>query len=352
MNTEFDLDALVRPNIRELKPYRSARDDYGEGLLLDANENALGPPAPSLAGLHRYPPPRHPGLRRRMADWRGVEPANVFLGVGSDEAIDLLMRIFCEPGRGRILIAPPTYGMYRVSARIHNAAVDEVVTDREFQPRPEALRKATGPETRLLFLCSPNNPTGNLVEPGRLENILDWFPGIVVVDEAYIDFSNSPSLAPKVREHPNLVVLQTFSKSFGLAGARFGYAFGPEPVIDYLMKVKPPYNVSSLTASAAAEALDHLETMKSNADAIRGEREKLASRLAELDTVRRVFDSQANFLLVRVTEARRIYRELAEAGVIVRYRGDEPLCEECLRITVGSPGDNERLIEALKKRSP
>lgn len=351
-NKAVDIDSLVRPNIRRLQPYRSARKEFGSGVLLDANENSMGAPSDSLEGLHRYPSPRHPRLRERIARWRGVESDNVFLGVGSDEAIDLLLRIFCEPGRDRVLVAPPTYGMYEVSARIHDAAVDRVEMDTAFQPRPEAMREAWGPRTKLLFLCSPNNPTGNLLDPDKVDRIIENFPGIVVVDEAYIDFCETPSRAPQVRERGNLVVLQTFSKSFGMAGARVGIAFAGEAVIRYIMKVKAPYNLSSPAAARAAEALDHIERMRRNASAIRRERERLGGLLEKLPHVQAVFPSHANFLLARFGDARRIWKELAEAGIIVRYRGDEPLCERCLRITVGRPEETDQLIETLKKLNP
>lgn len=348
MKKESHIEALVRPHIRDLEPYRSAREDFGSGILLDANENSFGSVVESGEQLHRYPPPRHPELRRRIALWRGVERENVFLGVGSDEPIDLLLRIFCEPGRDRIMIAPPTYGMYAVSARIHNVETDRVVMDEAFQPRTEAMRKAWGPHTRLLFLCSPNNPTGNELDGGKVEELVEAFPGVVVLDEAYIDFSESPSRAPMVLEHPNLVVLQTFSKSFGLAGARVGMAFAAENVVRYLMKIKSPYNLSGPAAARAGEALGRLEQMEEKAAAIRSERERLGQMLSELPCVQQVFESRANFLLVRFDDAMQLYRELAENGVIVRYRGDEPRCGECLRITVGRPEENDRLIEILK----
>lgn len=346
--TASDIEALVRPHIRELEPYRSAREDFGSGILLDANENSFGSVVESGEQLHRYPPPRHPKLRRGIARWRGVKKENVFLGVGSDEPIDLLLRIFCEPGRDRIMIAPPTYGMYAVTARIHNVETDRVVMDEAFQPRTGAMRQAWSPHSRLLFLCSPNNPTGNELDPEKIEELLEAFPGVVVLDEAYIDFSESPSHVPMVLKHPNLVVLQTFSKSFGLAGARVGMAFAPENVVRYLMKIKSPYNLSGPAAARAEMALGRLDQMEEKIVAIRSERDRLKRLLGELPCVEHVFVSRTNFLLVRFEDAMRSYRHLAENGVIVRYRGDEPRCGECLRITVGRPEENDRLIEILK----
>lgn len=350
MITEQQIEQLVRPNIRELTPYRSARDDYDSGILLDANENSFG--SPVEGNLHRYPSPRQPELRRRLAEWRGVQPENVFAGVGSDEAIDLLLRIFCRPGADRILITPPTYGMYRVSAQINDVGVDEAVLDEAFQPRVEQILDAVTDSTKLLFLCSPNNPTGNLLDAGRVTELIERFPGIVVVDEAYIDFSAAESRASEVLRNPNLVVLQTFSKSMGLAGARLGTAYAGTAIISYLMKVKPPYNVSSLTISAGMETLDKMGLVRERVRHLVEERERLSSALSGLPDVAEVFPSQTNYLLVRVTDALRRYRQLAEAGVIVRYRGNEPLCEECLRITVGTPEENDRLIQEFKTPLP
>lgn len=348
----FDLKKLVRPNIRKLKPYHSARQDFEKGLLLDANENSMGAPSPNLAGLHRYPSPGQEQLRRTIAGYRDVTAANVFVGAGSDEAIDLLFRIFCRPGRDRVITTPPTYGMYRVSAGIHDIGVDEVPLDEAFQPRVEAIMEQVTERTRLLFLCSPNNPTGNLLDRGKVDQLLKQFPGLVVIDEAYIDFSEAASYAPRVREHPNLVVMQTLSKSFGLAGIRLGTAFAPEPVITYMMNVKAPYNINALTSQAASEAFNHTEAVGQKIKVIKTERRRLRSALAALDIVHHIYPSEANFLLVKVTDARRLYRQLAEKNIIVRYRGDEPGCGNCLRITVGTEQENQTLVNALKDLSP
>ena len=350
MSTKFDLDQLVRPNIKSLKPYHSARADFSEGLLLDANENSLGSPFSEDDSLHRYPDPSQNKLRDLIAQWRGVRQENVFVGVGSDEGIDLLYRIFCEPGEDRILTTPPTYGMYNVSADIHNITVDEVLLEDEtFQPRVDAILEAVTSNTKLLLLCSPNNPTGNTFQEERLTRLVEEFPGIVVVDEAYIDFSDHQSWAKKVAQYPNLVVLQTLSKSFGLAGIRLGVTFANEDIINYMMKVKAPYNINKLTSRYAIKAFKKLDTIQFNIDAIRKERKQLRDKLQSLNAVEKIYPSQANFLLVKIENAKKVYQKLAEKHIIVRYRGNEPLCENCLRITVGTPDENQRLISALKE---
>lgn len=349
MSKIFDIELLVRPNIRKLSPYRSARDDYDQGLLLDANENSLGAPYQDADGLHRYPSPHQAALRHKLARLRGVRPENVFVGVGSDEAIDLLYRIFCRPGHDRVMITPPTYGMYRVSANIHDVAVDETLLDDDFQPRPDQILENVTADTKLLFLCSPNNPTGNSFNEQMVGDILKEFPGLVILDEAYIDFSGRPSWADKVRKYPNLVVLQTMSKSFGLAGIRLGVAFASETIIRYMLKVKAPYNINALTGNAALKAFDHLDEIHNKIDAIKDERQRLRLQLEKLSLVRKVYPSDANFLLTKTDQAYELYQKLADKRIIVRYRGNEPLCEDCLRITVGTPKENKLLIDTIKQ---
>ncbi|PAU93664.1 histidinol-phosphate transaminase [Aliifodinibius salipaludis] len=350
MNRSFDLEKLVRPNIKKLVPYHSAREDFGKGLLLDANENSLGAPFPDDQQLHRYPDPKQTKLRELIAEWRGVRAQNVFTGVGSDEGIDLLYRIFCQPGQDRVLTTPPTYGMYNVSANIHDIAVDEVLLDEEdFQPPADKILEAVKPNTKILFLCSPNNPTGNTFKPEKIRTLVENFRGIVILDEAYIDFSDQESWASKIADYPNLVVLQTLSKSFGLAGIRLGITYAQEDIINYMMKVKAPYNINKLTAEKAIDGLQNWETVQFRADAIKKERKQLADKLKQLKIVHHVYESDANFLLTKFTDAREVYNQLAEQYIIIRYRGDQPHCENCLRITVGTPDENERLISALKK---
>ncbi len=344
----MNIDQLVRPNIKELVPYHSARQDFSEGLLLDANENSLGAPFVDADRLNRYPDPAQNKLRDLIAEWRGVRKENVFVGVGSDEGIDLLYRIFCRPGKDRVVTIPPTYGMYKVSANIHDIAVDEVLLSDDFQPRPGKILEGVRPETKLLFLCSPNNPTGNSFKPDLITEILEKFPGIVVLDEAYIDFSDQNSWAQKVAEYPNLVVLQTMSKSFGLAGIRLGITFASEDVINYMMIVIAPKNINILTSQFAIKAFKKLDTINFNIDAIIKERRQLRDKLKELAMVQHIYPSDANFLLVKLDDAKSIYDQLIEQDIIVRYRGNEPLCDNCLRITVGTPDENDRLISALK----
>lgn len=349
MSTTFDLEQLVRPNIEKLEPYHSARLDFEEGLLLDANENSLGAPFEDDQQLHRYPDPLQKQLRSLIAEWRGVRAENVFTGVGSDEGIDLLYRIFCQPGQDRVLTVPPTYGIYSVSANIHDIEIDEILLEEEsFQPRVDQILDAVTPKTKILFLCSPNNPTGNTFDKERIQKLIERFPGIVVIDEAYIDFSEQKSWAPKVAQHPKLVVMQTMSKSFGLAGIRLGITYAQEDIIQYMMKVKAPYNINKLTAQNAIKGLQNWDTVSFKIDAIKKERSQLADKLNQLDAVQKVYPSEANFLLVKINDAHTLYEQLAERDIIVRYRGNEPHCDSCLRITVGTPDENERLISALQ----
>lgn len=353
MSSSFELEKLVRPNIKALKPYHSARQDFSKGLLLDANENSYGDPFQSNQHLHRYPSPTHPELRQRIAEWRNVNLNNIFVGVGSDEGIDLLYRIFCAPGKDRILTTPPTYGMYKVSANIHDIGIDTVLlTEEEFQPRVGQILDATTERTKILLLCSPNNPTGNIFNRDKVRQLVEEFPGIVVIDEAYIDFSEEPSWALEVNRYPNLVVLQTLSKSFGLAGIRLGITYASPEIINYIMKVKPPYNVNKLTAQKALEAFDRLGQIRTRVDQIKENRKSLRKKLEQLNLVKYIHPSQANFLLVKMHgDARAIYEKLTEQGIIVRYRGYEPLCKNCLRITVGTEEENNQLISALNQLS-
>lgn len=344
-----EINALVRENIRNLKPYRSARDDFDSGILLDANENSFGAPFADDLDLNRYPMPYQEQLRDRVAAFRGVKRKNVFVGVGSDEAIDLLFRIFCRPGTDRVIINPPTYGMYKVSANINDVGVDEVLLTEGFQLQPEKILEAVKAETKLIFICSPNNPTANSMQADDITKVLEGFDGLVVVDEAYIDFANHGSLADKLDDFPNLVILQTMSKSFGLAGIRLGVAMAHPEVIGYMMKVKAPYNVNKLTSQKALKAFEHLEDVGKNIDAILEERERVISKLITFEQVEKVFPTDANFVLFKIQDAQTMYQELANKGVIVRYRGNEPHCDNCLRLTIGTAVENERFFEALEE---
>ncbi len=339
----WNLDELVRPNIRSLEPYRSARDEFkGQGqIFLDANESPFG------AGLNRYPDPLQWELKKAIASLKGVDPECIFLGNGSDEVIDLLFRIFCEPGRDRAVVLPPTYGMYAVCAGVPGVSVQEVPLDAEFQPEVEQVLATADSSAKLLFLCSPNNPTGNDFDESNLQRLVSGFPGIVVVDEAYIDFSARPSCLTWLEEYPNLVVLQTFSKAWGLAGIRLGMAFAGKPIIELLNKVKPPYNVNGLTQQAALEALRNPERIRADVRTILRERERLGKALNGYPFVEKVFPSDANFLLVRVNDADGLYGFLLERGIVVRNRSRQLHCRGCLRITIGTPEENANLLKAL-----
>ncbi|MCW9708672.1 histidinol-phosphate transaminase [Fodinibius salsisoli] len=353
MSSSFELEKLVRPNIKALKPYHSARQDFSEGLLLDANENSYGDPFQSAEHLHRYPSPTHPALRDKIAEWRGVNRDNIFVGVGSDEGIDLLYRIFCRPGKDRILTTPPTYGMYKVSANIHDIDIDTVLlTEEDFQPKVDQTLEAVTDQTKILLLCSPNNPTANTFDRPKVRRLVEQFPGIVVIDEAYIDFSDVESWAPEVNQYPNLVVLQTLSKSFGLAGIRLGITYASPEIINYMMKVKAPYNVNKLTAQKALDAFERLDQIQDRVTQIKEKRTSLRKKLEPLALVKYIYPSEANFLLVKMNgDAQNIYDRLTKQDIIVRYRGNEPLCDNCLRITVGTDDENDQLISALKQLS-
>lgn len=342
----FDLQILVRNNIRNLKPYSSARSEF-EGsaeVFLDANENAFGSPAG--LGLNRYPDPLQRALKDRIGAIKGVSPSQIFVGNGSDEAIDLLFRIFCEPARDEVITCPPTYGMYRVSADINDVAVREIRLTYDFQLDVPAILAAISASTKLIFICSPNNPTGNLMSRESVLEIARQFEGIVVVDEAYIDFADEPSLIAELSEQPNLVVLQTFSKAWGMAGVRVGLAFASSEIIDLINRVKPPYNVSGVAQQAVIDALDSEATVNAWIDAAKAERLRLENSLIALDIVQQVYRSNANFLLVQVDDANAIYQYLIDEKIVVRNRNNVELCEGCLRITVGTPEENERLLAA------
>lgn len=338
-----DVLSLVRPTIRRLQPYSSARSEYsGAGTVwLDANENPFG------TGLNRYPDPLQTPLCTVIAQRKGLAANNVFIGNGSDEAIDLLLRVFCEPRRDAILVVQPTYGMYEVCAAIHDVAVRSVVAHPDFSFPLHAVQTAAQAPVKMVFLCSPNNPTGKSIPLDEVRLLAHSFSGIVVVDEAYIDFSPHCSAVSLLREYPNIVVLQTLSKAFGLAGVRVGMAYAHEDIIAVLRSIKPPYNVSVLNHNAAIECLQREASVRQQVRVLCAERARLAKRLATLSFVEHVFPSDTNFLLVRVANAARVYSGLREHGVIVRNRSSLPLCRDCLRISVGKPEENELLLSFL-----
>ncbi len=345
----FDLHSLVRSNIRNLKPYSSARSEF-EGsaeVFLDANENAFGSPAG--IGLNRYPDPLQRELKDRIAAMKGVSWEQIFVGNGSDEAIDLLFRIFCEPGRDQVITCPPTYGMYRVSADINDLAVREVPLTEGFQLDVPAILAGVSDATKLIFICSPNNPTGNLMSRDSVLAIARQFKGIVVVDEAYIDYADVASLIAELGSFPNLVILQTFSKAWGMAGVRVGLAFARTEIIDLMNRVKPPYNVSGIAQQAVLDALESGPTVTDWITSAREERKGLEGSLSALSIVQQIFPSDANFLLVKVDDAKATYRYLIDEKIVVRDRSNVDLCEGCLRITVGTGEENRRLISALSR---
>jgi histidinol-phosphate aminotransferase len=339
-----DVLSLVRPHLVNLQPYSSARDEFDQNevedfnfVYLDANEN------PFNTGYNRYPDPHHRELKKVITGIKGVPANQIFLGNGSDEAIDLVIRLFCSEN-DNILIPSPTYGMYKVSAEINNIKIRTSLLDENFQLTGSFLSQADE-RTKVVFLCSPNNPSGNLLD---VQSILATFRGIVVVDEAYIDFTKNTSLISHIKTYPNLIVLQTFSKAWGLAGLRLGMAFGRPEVISLLNKIKPPYNISSATQKLALDTLQRTSHMKQSVDMIIAERERVASELIKLTTVKKVFPSEANFLLVRIDRAAQVYQKLIYDHIVVRDRSQVKRCEDCLRITIGTREENTQLLNALK----
>jgi len=341
----FQLDKLVRKNVRNLKPYSSARDEFQgtASVYLDANEN----PYPSP--FNRYPDPHQIRLKEKISSIKCIPVDQVFLGNGSDEPIDLLIRAFCEPGVDNVVIPQPTYGMYTVSAEINNVEIKNILLTEDFDIEPDTLREAWNVHSRLIFLCSPNNPSGNLLDLEKIKTVLDLFHGIVVVDEAYIDFTNYPGFVPLLKTYPNLVVLQTLSKAWGLAAIRLGMCFASKEIIAVLNKIKPPYNISILSQQTALEEL-HFEVRKNRWVAeIINEREKLKAGLTSIDAVEKVYPSDSNFLLVKIKNARTVYETLVKKGIIVRDRSNVILCDNCLRITIGTQQENQILLNELKQ---
>jgi histidinol-phosphate aminotransferase len=335
---------LIRANIKALAPYSSARSEFkgAADIFLDANEN------PFETGLNRYPDPLQWEVKQRISQLKGIGPEHIFLGNGSDEVIDLLIRVFCEPREDHIIILPPTYGMYKVSSGIADVALKEVSLTPDFQPDVETILAQSDPHSKLLFLCSPNNPTANSFSPDLIHELCRRFTGIVVIDEAYIDFSDQPSFTATLPQYSNLVVMQTFSKAWGLAGIRLGMAFASEEIIALLNKVKPPYNINQLTQRAALKALESPEKQAEMVDILLKERARLEVVLTDLSFVEKVFPSDANFLLIRVPDALGLYNALVREKIIVRNRSNVHLCAGGIRISIGRPEENDRLIHVLQ----
>ena len=348
----FDPRELLRPHIRSLVPYSSARDEYTgkEGVFLDANENPYG--SITKEDWNRYPDPYQVELKKRIAEIKEVNWESLFLGNGSDEPIDLLYRAFCEPGKDNVIINPPTYGMYQVSADINAVEAKKVLLTKDYQLDAQAVLAAVDAQTKMIFICSPNNPTGNDVGLEAIEEVINSFNGIVVVDEAYIDFADRSSYIHQLDQYPNLIVLQTFSKAWGLASLRLGMAFASTQIVTILNMIKPPYNISGLTQQTILDALSNLETKDQMVSDILDERDALKAELESLDLVEEIYPSVSNFFLVRMkSNAKKTFDELIEQKIIVRDRSKVILCDEGLRITVGTKVENEKLINALKELS-
>ncbi|WP_373511358.1 histidinol-phosphate transaminase [Persicitalea sp.] len=348
----FDLEKIIRPHILGLTPYSSARDEYrGQvGVFLDANENPLGSVLPE--NYNRYPDPHQRMIKEKLAPIKGVSPDQIFLGNGSDEAIDLLIRATCVPGQDSVVILPPTYGMYEVSASINDVTLIKVPLTSNYQVDTDKVLNKLQPSTKMIWVCSPNNPSGNLVQEAAIETLLKNFNGLVVVDEAYIDFADIPSWTQRLTEFPNLVVLQTFSKAWGLASLRLGMCFAAPEMIFILNKIKPPYNLSGPTQALLYQALDNESAKDTMVQQILDERTKLVSQLRGLPTVLKVHSSDANFLLVQFQDATDTMKYLLDGKIIVRDRSKVLLCDDCLRITVGTAEENDVLVSALRIFAP
>jgi histidinol-phosphate aminotransferase len=342
------LGGLLRENIKNLVPYSSARDEYqGEAsVFLDANENAFGSPLEQQ--FNRYPDPLQHAVKLRLSEIKGLPVRNIFLGNGSDEAIDILFRSFCNPGVDNVILVPPTYGMYQVSANINDVEARNVPLTAEYQLNLEGIAEAIDEHTKLIFICSPNNPTGNSIDRADVETLLANFNGIVVVDEAYINFSRQKTFIQELTEYANLVVLQTLSKAWGLAGLRVGMAFASEEIIEVMNKVKPPYNVNEASQQLALQALANVDQVNTWIKETLAQRDNLVLGLKDFDFVLDIYPSDANFILVKTTDPKGIYNFLVQKGIIVRDRSKVELCEGCLRITVGTPDENNVLLQTLQ----
>ena len=343
MNSNFKLENLIRKNLKTLTPYSSARDEFSgtSSVFLDANEN------PFDNGVNRYPDPQQWELKERLSEIKNISAKQMILGNGSDEIIDLLMRAFCQPCEDKVIFCKPSYGMYKVAAQINDLRITELELDSNFQPDVKAILENNG--AKLLFLCSPNNPTGNLIDKNVLVRLLTEFKGIIVLDEAYIDFASDASMVKELNSYPNLVILQTLSKAWGMAGIRLGIGLASIEIIEVLNKIKPPYNVNTLTQGKAIELLSSEETYQEKINILLEERNSIMNELRGLSFVKKVFPSQANFILVRVENANKLYDFLIEGGIVIRNRTTVALLENCLRISIGTPEENQQLLKVLKK---
>ncbi len=346
MEKIIDINKLVRPNVLALKAYSSARDEYtsvgSKMIFLDANEN------PNETGVNRYPDPQQRKLKAKLSEIKNIPTKNILLGNGSDEVLDLIYRAFCEPGLDNIITLPPTYGMYNVLAGINNVESREVLLTEDFEPNIEEIFKNVDSNTKLIFLCSPNNPTGNSFSRDNIAEILEKSEGLVVLDEAYIDFSEQVSWIEELDKYPNLIITQTLSKAYGMAGIRLGICYASEEIIAVLNKIKPPYNVNELTQNRAQYRLQNISEVNSEIADILSQREVLSKALLEVIFIEKIYRSDANFVLVKVDDALKRYDQLLNKGVVIRNRTNQPLCENTLRLTIGTKEENLKLIEVLK----
>lgn len=342
----MDVLEFLRPHIKSLKAYSSARDEFSEInsdlTFIDANEN------PFQTNVNRYPDPLQSKLKAEWSKYIGVPVDQIMFGNGSDEVLDLIFRAFCIPKKDNVVILPPTYGMYEVLAQLNNIEVKKAKLDENFQPNLVSIRKLVNENTKLLFICSPNNPTANNLKEDLIKDLIKSFKGIIVIDEAYIDFSSQDSFVSHINNYPNIIVTQTLSKAFGLAGIRLGICYGNPKIIDVFNKIKPPYNVNELTQKKALERLQNIDVVKKEVEIIMEQREFLIKELKTINCVDKVFSSDANFILVRVDDANLRYKQLIDNGIVVRNRTTQPLCENCLRFTVGTKAENLKLISILK----
>ncbi|KAI9449437.1 histidinol-phosphate aminotransferase [Russula earlei] len=343
----FNIDNLTRKNIQALVPYSSARDEFsGEAkVFLDANENSLG--SPLTKWYNRYPDPHQQKVKEALSMVKAIGTEHIFLGNGSDECIDLLYRCFCNPGKDNVIICPPTYGMYEVSANINDVEVRKAPLLDDFELDLVHLENLVDAHTKLIWICSPNNPTGNSLNRNDIETVLNNFNGIVVIDEAYINFARQKSFIQELNDYPNLVVMQTFSKAWGLAGLRLGMAFASKEIIDVLNKVKPPYNINQATQEQALKALEEVGQVNDMIKELVAMRDALAEVFTQVPTVEKVYPSDANFLLVKIKDARKVYEYMLTKGIVLRDRSNVKLCEDCLRITIGTEKENTILVDAL-----
>lgn len=342
----MEIKDLIRENIKSLEAYSSARDEFkamsSEFVFIDANEN------PFDTGLNRYPDPQQNLVKEALSKMKGISKEQILLGNGSDEVLDLIFRVFCEPREDNVIVLPPTYGMYEVLANINAIELVKIPLVENFQPNVKEIVKCQDAKTKVLFLCSPNNPTANSFNASKIETLIKEFNGIVVIDEAYIDFSIEDSWLGRLDEFPNLIVTQTLSKAYGLAAIRLGICYASKEIISILNKIKPPYNVNQLTQDVALQLLLNQEKVKNNITAIISERNQLIRDLENVEIVEKVYSSDANFLLVKVDDANLRYKQLVKLGIIARNRTTQILCDNCLRFTVGTADENKKLINTLK----